>query len=95
MKSLYDTISRAIARDDVAFSVHADERLRQRGIVRWQVIEGFRDGELISGHPDAQPNPKIAVRQVLADGSEVIAIWGFVASIRCAKLITVFFKEAR
>jgi hypothetical protein len=95
MKSLYDKIKQAISREKVVFSLHADNRLRERGVVRWQVVEGFALGELVGSHPANQPDPKILVRQTLADGSEVMAVWAFVESIRSAKLITVYFEERR
>ncbi len=93
MKSPYDKIKAAIDREKIVFSIHADNRLRERGVVRWQIVEGFTLGELIQSHPASQPDPKILVKQLLADGSEVIAVWVFVESIRCAKLVTVYFEE--
>ncbi len=95
MHELHRRIRAAIRRDKVVFSVHADNRLQQRRIVRWQVVEGFEAGELLQAYISNKPNPKILLRQTLADGSQAVAVWAFVESIACAKLVTVYFEENR
>ncbi len=54
-----------------------------------------RDGSLIVERPEAVPNPAVEVRQTLADGTEVKAVWSHVISADVAKLVTVhFFDES-
>ena len=75
-------------------SSHADDRLAERRIETWQVVEGFDDGETILVDPDAVPNPKILRRQRLPDGIEVVVVWSYDHAARVAKLVTVYFEEA-
>ena len=66
---------------------HAAERLDERGVLEWQVVDGIEDGSLIAERPNAEPNPAVEVRQSLAEGSEVKAVWSHVVSADVAKLI--------
>lgn len=95
MRSLHDKIAAAIRRGRVVLSIHADNRLHERQIVRWQVVEGFEAGEVIQSHATTKPNPSVLVRQVLADGTHVVAVWAYVESIRSAKLVTVYSEVKR
>ena len=56
----------------------------------WQLVTDFDDAELVRERPSSQPNPSIIVRQILSDGTEVEAIWGWLSQSRHAKLITVY-----
>ncbi|MGB2822026.1 MAG: hypothetical protein WBF17_13665 [Phycisphaerae bacterium] len=42
-----------------------------------------------------RPNPKILMRQMLPDGTEVVAVWAYVESIDRAKLVTLYFEDER
>jgi len=72
---------------------HAVERLDERGVLEWQVVDGLEDGKLIIERPSDVPNPAVEVRQRLADGTEVKAVWSFVVSANLAKLVTVHFFD--
>ena len=91
--ALYEQIRRAIDDDRIVFSIHADVQLEMRGMVRWQAVAGFFDGTLLASHPHARPNPKILMRQLLPDGTESVAVWSYVRSIECAKLVTLYFGD--
>jgi hypothetical protein len=95
MSDLYDELRRAIEEDRIVFSIHADNQLASRGVERWQAVAGVHEGRVVMTNPGARPNPKVVVRQLLPDGSEVFAVWAYVRSIGCAKLVTVFFEESR
>jgi hypothetical protein len=69
------------------------ERLDERGVLEWQIVDGIDDGELIVERPDASPNPAVEVRQTLADGVEVKAVWSYLVSADVAKLVTVHFFD--
>ena len=93
MESVFEKISRAIVEGRVTFTDHADDRLAERHIEAWQVVDGFDSAKLIEVDPKAKPNPKVVTRQALADGTPVIAVWAFVKSIDSATLITVYYPD--
>ena len=93
MGALFDAIRRAAREDRYAFSVHADERLRERRVVAWQVLAGLEHGRLLSERPSDRPNPSVEVDQWIADGSPVKAVWAHVRALDLAKLVTVHFYD--
>lgn len=93
MGSLYRKIQDAIRNDRYLISWHADERCEERGITDWQIVAGFADAELVRERPRSKPNPSVIVRQELADGTEVEAIWAYLAESGRAMLVTVYFDE--
>lgn len=93
MSQLFGRIRRLVADDRYVVSEHAVERLEERGILEWQVVVGLEHGELIAERHDASPNPAVEVRQSLADGTEVKAVWSYLARSGVAKLVTVHFFE--
>ena len=72
---------------------HAAERLDERGILEWQIVDGVERGTPISEYPQSTPNPAVEVAQLLADRSRVKAVWSHVISLDVAKLVTVHFVE--
>lgn len=93
MGRLFDTIRTLVAEGRYVVGQHAAERLEERGVLEWQIVDGIDDGSLIVERPDALPNPAVEVRQSLADGSEVKAVWSHIASADVAKLVTVHFFD--
>jgi hypothetical protein len=67
--------------------------LDERGILEWQVVDGIESGELITERPDGSPHPVAEVRQTLADGTEVKAVWAYMKTMDVAKLVTVHFFD--
>jgi hypothetical protein len=49
--------------------------------------------ELLRERPRSKPNPSVVVRQELADGREVEAIWAWLAETMRAMLVTVYFRD--
>jgi hypothetical protein len=92
MERLYERIRRAVREERVVFTVHADERLWERKVERWHLLESFESGAIIQAHRGRRTEAKVLVQQVLPSGEEVIAVWTYVRSIECAKLITVYFE---
>jgi len=88
---LVDRIREAVETGRYIVSWHAYERCEERRISAWQVAAGLREGRLIEQRPHSVPNPSMVVRQVLADGSEVVSVWSWLGESRRAKLVTVFF----
>ena len=93
MGRLFDQIREAIEEGRYLVSLHADERCEERGVSAWQLVADFGQAELVRERPASQPNPSVIVRQMLADGSEVEAIWNWLSQTRRAKLITVYEGE--
>lgn len=90
-QTLHETIRALVASGRYVVGEHATERLDERGILEWQVVDGIDHGRLIVERPDASPNPAVEVRQSLADGTEIKAVWSHVVSVDMAKLVTVHF----
>jgi hypothetical protein len=93
MARLFETIRALVATDRYVVGQHAVERLEERGVLEWQVVDGLDHGSLLLERPDATPNPAAEVRQSLADGTEVKAVWSYIVSAGVAKLVTVHFFE--
>lgn len=96
MGQLFLSIRRLVGVSRYVIGQHAAERLDERGIMDWQIVEGLADAVLITERPHTIPSPTIEVRQWLADGLPVKVIWGHLIAIDAAKLITVhFFDEVK
>ena len=93
MATLFDKIRRLVIDGRYVVGEHAVERLDDRGILEWQVVDGIERGALIVERPDALPNPAVEVRQLLADGTEIKAVWSHVISMDIAKLVTIHFLD--
>lgn len=93
MGALFDAIRQLVADDNYLIGQHASERLEERGIMEWQVVAGLADGTLLVERPEARPNPAVEVRQVLADGTEIKAVWSHLSVSGVAKLVTVHFFD--
>ena len=91
MGILFQTIRRLVMSGRYVVGEHATQRLEERLILEWQVVDGIERGALLAEDPGAQPNPTAEVRQALADGSEVKVVWSYVISDDIAKLVTVHF----
>ncbi|MDB5320787.1 MAG: hypothetical protein JWN40_2418 [Phycisphaerales bacterium] len=93
MPTLFDTIRELVAADRYIVGQHAAERLDERGILEWQVVDGLESGRLLRERPDDLPNPLVEVAQVLADGTDIKAVWSYIAAAGVAKLVTVHFFD--
>lgn len=76
-----------------SLSMRPTERLEERGILEWQAVLGIEEGELILERSDAWPNPAVEVRESLADGTEIKAVWSYLRQADVAKLVTVHFFD--
>jgi hypothetical protein len=90
---LFDTIRELVRQGRYLIGEHAAERLDERGVLEWQVVDGIEAGRLVVERPDALPNPAIEVRQLLASGEEIKAIWSYLVRADMAKLVTVHFFD--
>ena len=72
-------------------SWHADQRAEEREVAVWQLVTGLAEAKLERERPASKPHPTIVVRQELADGIEVEAIWAWLPESRRAMLVTVYF----
>jgi hypothetical protein len=91
--TLLETIRDHVAAGHYIIGQHAAERLDERGILEWQIVDGIEAGRLLSERPGDLPNPAVEVEQVLADGTKVKAVWSFIVRARLAKLVTVHFFD--
>jgi hypothetical protein len=93
MGSLADNIRKAIAAERYVFGAHADQRLRDRRIMGWQVVSGMDDARLIAENADGSPFPTANFEQELADGTPINVVWAWISADQTAKLVTVFFTD--
>lgn len=93
MGALFDHVRRAVREDRYLFSDHADNMLRERGIIHWQIVQGVEDARLLSERAQTKPNPTVEVEQILPDGVSVKAVWAYVLTLDFAKLVTVHFFD--
>lgn len=91
MPALFDTIRDLVLTGRYLVGQHAVERLDERGILEWQVVDGIEEGVLLSERPNDLPYPAVEVRELLADGTEIKAVWSHIIS----KLVTVHFFDQR
>jgi hypothetical protein len=91
--NLFTTIQALVAEGRYIVGAHAAERLDERGLLEWQVVDGIATGHLLVERPKDQPNPSVEVRETLADGTEVKAVWSHLVSADIAKLVTVHFFD--
>jgi len=89
VNSIADNIRAAICNDRYVFSVHANQKLRKRRIMAWQVVEGMAVATLLRERADADPNPVAEFDQVLPDGTAVKTVWAWISHLGVAKLVTV------
>jgi hypothetical protein len=90
--ALLATIRAAVSEDRYLVGLHAYDRMRQRGILEWQVVAGLEDGRLEAERPDGHPNPVVEVCELLPDGTEFKAVWSLLPD-GWAKLVTVYFYD--
>ena len=93
MGRLFETIRALGADGRYVVGQHAAERLEERGVLEWQVVDGIEDGSLIAERRDDPPHPAVEIRQLLADGTEVKAVWSYIIAADVAKLVTVHFFD--
>ena len=93
MGVLFDTLRKLVMDGRYVVGVHASERLEERGILEWQIVDGIERGTLLAERPLDQPNPSVEVEQWLADGTAVKAVWSQIVSADIAKLVTVHFFD--
>ena len=93
MAKLFDTIRRLVAEEKYAIGQHAAERLEERGIMEWQVVDALTGGQLMAERLKAKPHPAVEVRIMLPDGTECKAVWSHLRQSDVAKLVTVHFFD--
>jgi hypothetical protein len=91
--SLFEKIRALMLAGQYVIGQHASERLEERGILEWQVVDGMESGKCLVERPSDLPNPAVEVSQLLADGPEIKAVWSHLSSIGVAKLVTVHFFD--
>jgi len=87
---LFDRIRAAVESERFVFTVHARRRLEARHIENWQLVASLPKAELVEERRSDDPNPSIVVRQLLADGTEVEAVWSYLRWNRTAQLVTAY-----
>jgi hypothetical protein len=93
MGALFDRVRALVAAQKYVIGQHASERLEERGIMEWHVVDGLDKGELIVERADALPNPAVEVRELLPDGTPFKAVWSLLRGSGVAKLVTIHFFD--
>ena len=93
MGQLFDKIRASVLNNRYLIGQHAAERLEERGVLEWQIVDGMESARLLSERTSSLPNPSIEVMQGLADGTDVKVVWSYLASADIAKLVTVHFID--
>ena len=93
MARLFDTIRQLVADEKYLIGEHAAERLEERGIMEWQVVDGMGEGQLIVERSRGKPFPAVEVRIMLPDGTDCKAVRSYLKQSGVAKLVTVHFFE--
>jgi hypothetical protein len=93
MGRLFARVRRLVADEKYIVGEHAVERLEERGFLDWQVISGLAESRLLLERMKAKPNPVVEVLIILPDGTEVKAVWSYLARSGVAKLVTVHFID--
>jgi len=90
---LFEAIQRLVTLERYVVGQHAVERLKERGILEWQVVTGLAEGRSVAERPLAEPNPAVEVSESLPDGTEFMAVWSYLPQSDVAKLVTVHFFD--
>ena len=93
MGELFERVRAAVAAERYVFSDHADNALRERGIVHWQVASGVDQARVLSERPQTKPNPTVELQQTLPDATPIKAVWAYLSALDLAKLVTVHFFD--
>ncbi|MGA2441802.1 MAG: DUF4258 domain-containing protein [Tepidisphaeraceae bacterium] len=93
MGQLFDSIRRLVLTGRYVVGEHAVERLEERDILEWQVVDGIERGILLAERPGELPNPCVEVQQLLADGTAFSAVWSHLVNADIAKLVTVYYLD--
>lgn len=91
MGKLFEKLQALVKTGRYIVGQHAAERLDERKVLEWQVVDGLDEAQLIAERPNATPNPAVETRQWLADGTQVQVVWSHLAAADLAKLVTVYF----
>lgn len=86
-------IKEAVREERYEVSIHADNRIEERGLMEWQIVMGLADADLLRAEPDDRPWPAILLSQLLPDGTEVLGKWSYRSRDRMARLVTVYFPD--
>ena len=93
MGQLFELIRSLVLDGRYIVGDHAVERLEERGILEWQVVDGIERGMILAERINDMPNPSVEVRQMLADGTAVRAVWSHLVNADIAKLVTVYYLD--
>ena len=92
-QELLARIRQAVAEDRYEISIHADNRIEERGMMVWQVASSLHEGTLLEVEPNDRPWPSVLVSQFLPDGAEVYAKWSYRSWDRMARLVTIYHPD--
>lgn len=91
MTALARTIMSLVQGGRYLVGMHAVERLDERGILEWQVVEAMERGRFLHERLDGIPHPTAEFELTLPDGTPVKAVWAHMGKSNVAKLVTVHY----
>ena len=92
-QELLSLIREAVEEERYEISIHADNRIEERGMMVWQATSGLREATLLEAEPGDRPWPSVLVSQLLPDGTEALAKWSYRSRDGMARLVTIFYPD--
>ncbi|MBM4036758.1 MAG: DUF4258 domain-containing protein [Planctomycetes bacterium] len=92
-QQLLARIEEAVRAERYEVSIHADNRIEERGMMEWHIVAGLPDADLLEAQLDDHPWPSVLLSQALPDGTEVYVKWSYRARDRMARLVTIYYPD--
>jgi hypothetical protein len=92
LPQLFDSIRNLVLSGRYIVGQHAVERLEERNILEWQIVDGFEHCELLTERATDLSHPAVEVRQTLPDGTQIKVVWSYLRHVDIAKLVTVYYE---
>ena len=71
MPELFQIIQGLVANGQYVIGQHASDRMEERGIIEWQVVDGFSDCVLLLERQQDKPFPSIEVEELLPEARKL------------------------
>lgn len=94
MSETFERVLALVALGSVRVSEHGLQALEDDDILPDEVFDTVGSGVIVEDYPDAFKGPSVLMRQTLADGRHIHAVWGIPkANHRLTVLITAYVPD--